>query len=139
MWTHRAVQRNHADAWARYVFGLARLLPRQIAYETPTTDFVRAGNLVLLIIVALLPSPDRHHQRIGDELCRHRRAHRPADNTSGEEINDGGDIEPAFRRPDIREVGDPFAIGGSRFEGTVEHIGWTISDAGEFFMTQIFD
>jgi hypothetical protein len=30
MWADRAVQRDRPEAWARYVFGLARVLPRQI-------------------------------------------------------------------------------------------------------------
>ena len=32
--------------------------------------------------VGLAASPDRHDQRIGDELRRHRIAHRPADDTA---------------------------------------------------------
>jgi hypothetical protein len=27
-------------------------------------------------------SPDRHHQGIGDELCRHRSVHRPANHAA---------------------------------------------------------
>ena len=52
--------------------------------------------------LGLPPSPDGHHERIGDELRRHRRAHGPADHPSREEIDDGGHIEPAFGGPDIR-------------------------------------
>ena len=50
--------------------------------------------------IGLAPSSDCHYQGIGDERRRHRSAHRPADNTPGEEIDDGRHIEPAFRRPD---------------------------------------
>ena len=46
-------------------------------------------------------SPDRHHQCIGDELRRHCCTHRPADHPPREQINDGGHIEPALRRPHI--------------------------------------
>src|SRR6202043_3700875 len=59
--------------------------------------------------------------------------HRPADHTPGEEIDDGSHIKPAFRRPDIREVSNPFAIGSGRFEATVEHIR---SDGGGLPLTQ---
>jgi hypothetical protein len=40
------------------------------------------------------PPPDRNHQGIGDELRRHRGAHRPADDTAGEEMDDGSPVEP---------------------------------------------
>ena len=60
--------------------------------------------------IGFAPPPDRHHQGIGDELRRHPCAHRPTDHTPGEEIDDGSHIEPALRRPDIGEVGDPFAV-----------------------------
>jgi hypothetical protein len=73
--------------------------------------------------IGFAPSPDRHHQRVGDELGRHRCAHRPARHAPGEEIDDGRHIEPAFRRPDVREVSNPFAVGSGRFEGAVEHVG----------------
>ena len=61
--------------------------------------------------VGLAASPDRHHQRIGHELRGHLGLHRPAHHTPREQIDDGRDIEPAFRRPDIGEVSDPFAVG----------------------------
>src|SRR5712672_3969234 len=84
--------------------------------------------------VRFAPSPDRHHQGVSDELGRHRGIHRPANHTAGEEINDGGHIEPALRCPHIREVSDPFAVGSGRFEAAVEHIG---SDGGDLPLTQI--
>jgi hypothetical protein len=46
--------------------------------------------------VGLAPSPDRHHQSIGDELRRHRCVHRPADHPAREEIDDGRHIEPTL-------------------------------------------
>ena len=58
----------------------------------------------------LAAPPDCHQQRVGDELRRHLRLHRPADDPAREQINHGGDVQPAFRRPHIGEVGDPFAV-----------------------------
>lgn len=49
-------------------------------------------------------APDRHDQGVRDHLGRHLVAHGPSDDTPREEINDGGDIEPAFRCPDVGEV-----------------------------------
>jgi hypothetical protein len=61
--------------------------------------------------IGFAPSPDRHHQGIGDELRCHRSPHRPADNAPGEEIDNSSHIEPTLRCPHIREVSNPFAIG----------------------------
>ena len=84
--------------------------------------------------IGLAAPPDRHHQGIGDELRRHRGAHRPADHAPREQIDDGRHIEPAFRRPDIGEVGDPFAVGRGGFEAAVEHVR---SDGARLPLTQI--
>ena len=78
--------------------------------------------------VRFAPSPDRHHQGVGDELCCHRSAHRPADHAPREQIDHGSHIEPALRCPDIGEVSDPFAVGSGGFEAAVEHVG---SDDGD--------
>ena len=72
--------------------------------------------------VRFAATPDRHDQGIGDQLCRHARVHRPANDATGEQVNDHSHVEPAFRRPDIGEVSDPFAIGGTGFEAAVENI-----------------
>jgi hypothetical protein len=54
--------------------------------------------------------PDRHHERIRDELGGHLGLHRPADDSSRKEVDHGRDIEPALGRPDIREVRDPSLV-----------------------------
>ena len=58
----------------------------------------------------LAPSPQRHRQSVRDKIGCHRRPHRPAHNLAREEIKHDGDEEPAFRRPDVREVGGPTAV-----------------------------
>ena len=98
-----------------------------------------AGVLAALIRVVqqgirLAASPDRHDQRVGDELRRHAGAHRPADHPAREQIDDGGHIEPALRGPDVGEVGNPLPVGSRCFEAAVEHIG---SDGGRLPLTQI--
>lgn len=72
--------------------------------------------------LGLAPPPDRHHQRIRDQLCRHRRLHGPAHHPSGEETHDGGDVEPPFGSPEIGEVGHPFAVRGRGVKLAIEHI-----------------
>src|SRR5258708_21732689 len=61
----------------------------------------RPPRSTLFPYTTLFRSPDRHHQRVGDDLGRHRSAHRPAYHAPGEEIDDGSHIEPTFRCPDI--------------------------------------
>ena len=58
----------------------------------------------------LASPPDGHDQRIGHQLRRHRRLHRPAHHPAGDtDQAPRRDIQPAFGRPEIREVGDPLA------------------------------
>ena len=57
-------------------------------------------------------SPDRHHQGIGDELCRDRGAHRPADDTAGEEIDKTRDL--------LVDDGQQNALCGERLDGVDE-------------------
>jgi hypothetical protein len=84
--------------------------------------------------IGLASSPDRHHQGIGDELRCHLCTHRPADHASREQIDDDSHIEPTFCRPNIGEVGDPFAVGSGRLEGAVEYVR---SDGSDLPLTQI--
>lgn len=86
-----------------------------------------AGILAALVRVmqqriGLATAPDRHDQRIGDELRRHRVAHRPADYPPREEIDHCGSIQPSFSGPDVSEVGHPLLIGRVRGELPIEHI-----------------
>jgi hypothetical protein len=84
--------------------------------------------------IGLAASPDRHHQRIGDELRGHCGLHRPANHSSREQVDDRSNIEPALRRPDIGEVGDSFSIGRRRLEAAVEDVR---SDGASLPLTQI--
>ena len=58
----------------------------------------------LLYTSVIASSPDRHHQGIGDLPGRYPCTHRPADEHSGEENDDGGHVEPALSRPDVGEA-----------------------------------
>jgi hypothetical protein len=49
-------------------------------------------------------------------------------------IDDGRHIQPAFSRPDVGEVGDPFAVGRRSFEAAIQHVG---SDGVRLPLTQI--
>ena len=48
--------------------------------------------------------PERHNERIGDERRGPRRTHGLVDYPSREEIDDRGDVEPAFGCPEAGEV-----------------------------------
>ena len=82
----------------------------------------------------LAAPPDRHRQSIGNELGRHVRAHRPADDPPREEIEHGRHVKPALRCPDAGEVSDPFAVGSRGLEAAIEHIR---RDGGRRPLTQI--
>ena len=58
----------------------------------------------LLYTSVIASSPDRHHQGISDLPGRYPCTHRPADETAGEENDDGGHLEPALSRPDVGEA-----------------------------------
>ena len=70
--------------------------------------------------IGFTPSPDRHHQGMGDELRCHSSAHGPADNAPREEIDNSS--HPTLRCPHIREVSNPFAVGSRRVEGALEPV-----------------
>ena len=86
-----------------------------------------AGVLAALIgvmqqSIRLAASPDRHDERVGDQLRRHAGAHRPADDAPREEVDDGRHIEPALGRPDVGEVGDPLLVRPLRRELAIEKV-----------------
>ena len=66
--------------------------------------------------------PQRHHQRIADQVRRHLSPHRPADDAAREEIEHNCDVKPALQRPDIGEVGHPSPVRRRRMELPVENV-----------------
>ena len=78
-----------------------------------------AGVLTALIrvmqqIVRWPPAPDRHHQRIGDQVRRHVRLHRPSDNAARVQIQNRCNEQPTFPGPDVGEVCHPLLVGRGR-------------------------
>jgi hypothetical protein len=57
--------------------------------------------------VLRLPTPHRHEQRLQDNVCRLTALHRPANDTTGVEIDHDGKTGKAFQRPDIDDVRHP--------------------------------
>src|SRR5690606_27168096 len=51
------------------------------------------------------------------------RAARPADDTPGEQVQDGGEVHPAGQRPERRHVGDPDPVRCVRGEVSFQEIG----------------
>jgi hypothetical protein len=72
--------------------------------------------------VGFAAAPDRHHQRIGDQLRGHHGAHRPADHAAGEEIDHHRHIQPALGSSDIGKISDPFAVWCCRHKLPVQNI-----------------
>ena len=69
-----------------------------------------------------LPAKPRHGQRIQHDVRRHLRFDRPADDFPVEQINDDGQIQPAFIRPNVGHVGGPNLVGRCGREVPVEQI-----------------
>lgn len=69
------------------------------------------------------PPPDGHHERAGDHLSGHRRAHRQADHAAQEVVEHNSHIGPAFRRLEAGEVGHPLPVRRRSLELTGEHVG----------------
>lgn len=92
------------------------------ALRRPVESALAALVRVMQQGIGLAAPPDRHDQRVGDELGGHLGLHRPSDDTPREQVDHGRDIEPAFGGPDIGEVGHPFLVGAVRRELTVQHI-----------------
>ena len=67
--------------------------------------------------IGFTPSPDRHHQGIGDELRCHRSPHRPADNAPGDaadcerHFDAGGRGDAGGVLPFIQGCSDDWVIG----------------------------
>ena len=57
------------------------------------------------------------------DQARRRLTGGPADDASGEQVDDDRQIQPAFRRPDIGNVGSPFLVGAISGEILVQHVG----------------
>src|SRR5439155_21932871 len=139
----RAVRSVFNDEKKLSIAALSQTLPERLIEQTTPIGHqlleLLAGVLAATVgmmqqRIGFTPSPDRHHQGIGDELRCHRSPHRPADNAPGEEIDNSSHIQPTLRCPHIREGSNPFAIGSRRGEAALEHVR---SDGGRRPLTQI--
>src|SRR5581483_1566120 len=97
-----------------------RVVPT-IAFATHAADEPGARECALVLLARVLataigvmnesgswtPSLQRHGQRRGCEWRRQTIAHRPSDNASRVEVENRGEVEPAFPRFDVRDVGHP--------------------------------
>ena len=77
---------------------------------------------VVLQRVRFAAAPNRHHQRFRDRLGCHRGAHRPADNTAREQVDDGRHVEPAFCRPEVSKISDPLLVRRRGRELPIQHV-----------------
>jgi hypothetical protein len=86
-----------------------------------------AGALAALIRVVqqrarLAAAPDRHQQRVSDQLGCHAGIHRPADHPAREQIDHSCHVKPAFGRLAIGEVGDPLLVRPLGLELSVQNV-----------------
>jgi len=71
----------------------------------------------------LATAPQCHHQCVEHQLSSHGRLHRPAYNATAEKIDYDCQKQPTFARPDISEVGCPFAVRPRGAEVAFQDIG----------------
>ena len=70
-----------------------------------------------------LPAPlYRHHQRVHDQWGIPISFHRPAHCAPGAEVENNSNLEPAFRGPDVGEVGQPVLVRPVGLEVPVENV-----------------
>ena len=115
---------------------LHRCVVPDVARPADAAADVMIGQQLLKLLTAILAAlirmmqqcvrftaaPDRYHQRVRNQLGRHRGAHRPTDDTAREQVDDGGRVEPALCRPDVGEVGDPFLVRRRGLELPIQHV-----------------
>ena len=68
------------------------------------------------------PIAKRHRQRSVDQLGTHVRRHRPADDAARPEVHHDREVEPAFMRAHVSDVGRPDLITLTDIEASVELI-----------------
>lgn len=61
-------------------------------------------------LLRMLSFSNRHEKSIQVQLTVHAPLHRPADDLTRKQINDGSQQEPALMRPKVRNIGDPNAV-----------------------------
>ena len=70
----------------------------------------------------LAPAPHGHHQRIHHELRGHALLHRPTHDAPRVQVQHRRHVQPAFCRPDVCEVGNPFLVRAIGLELAVQHV-----------------
>ena len=68
-------------------------------------------------------APQGHVKRLESKLCAQVGLHRPADDTTREQIEDDRQVEPAFPSPDEGYVRHPELVRSFGFEVPTEHVG----------------
>ena len=69
-----------------------------------------------------LAQGDGHVQGTDRQVLLHPVADRPPDHPAGMQVEDDGQIDPAFARPDIGDVARPFLVGLARSEILLQQI-----------------
>ena len=64
-----------------------------------------------------------HVQRPDRQIPLHPVTDRPADDAPGVQIEDNGQIQPTFARPDVADVSGPFLVGAVRREILIQQVG----------------
>jgi hypothetical protein len=90
--------------------------------RTPTTCRPRHGRSGGYPPVGTAPF-EGHDQRVADELGVDRRPHGPAGDGARPQVDDRGEMQPAFGGADLGDVGCPQPIGAGRVEVALDQVG----------------
>ena len=73
--------------------------------------------------VRWLASPHGHQERVQHEVLSQRGLGGPADNTAGVQVHHDGQVEPAFPRAHVGDVGDPGCVWSLDRKASLQRIG----------------
>jgi hypothetical protein len=107
-----------------------------VALPAHAADHVLAGEQLPVVAARVLAAPigvmhqpscelalaQRHLKRAGREIGVDAGAHRPADHLARAEVEDHREVEPTFRRRDVRDVPSPALVQPWRVEVSREHV-----------------
>ena len=118
------------EALARRVVPAVSLATHAADDSVRFEDSQVSGSAVLAAAIAVVnqaarwtPTPQRHLERREDQLLVDALAHRPADDASRIKVEHYRQIQPAFRRPQVRDVRRPDTVGSARGKVSLEQIG----------------
>lgn len=87
------------------------------------TDVLAALEGMTRQLFRSFPAPDRHDQGACNHLGCHLIAHGPTNETPREQLDDGCNLEPSFRTPNVSDVSQSFLVRPIRIKLSFKRVG----------------